>query len=176
MIRTGRLIIFASLFLWAGSAFPLTIDEAYEAIPHRRSQYQAAESPVPEREFLAKLFSLSDRALVARIETMQAFSRQEFESMVKYEREVDTVLLALRALEGSGETKELGALLAEAVESQRRYFRSWRDKRTQGDEEFIRSSSAPLHRLYNELITRFPSETEHNKNAFYQHLCALDFR
>jgi len=56
-------------FVWG-----LTIDEAYQAIPHKRTQYDAQRSTLSmsEREFLTKLFSLSNEALVERMTTLAA--------------------------------------------------------------------------------------------------------
>jgi hypothetical protein len=32
-----------------------------------------------------------------------------------------------------------------------------------------------LIQAYNELMQLYPGESEHNKKAFYAHLCSLDF-
>jgi len=39
----------------------------------------------------------------------------------------------------------------------------------------VASSSGKLHRAYAELLALFPQEDAHNKAAFFDYLCALDF-
>src|SRR6266566_775127 len=63
------------LTLTRGSpSWGLTVEEAYQAVPHKRTPYEAQLSTLgpPEREFLSRFFVLSDQALVERVETLKA--------------------------------------------------------------------------------------------------------
>ncbi len=56
----------------ASLSWSMTIDEAYQSIPHTRTPYNSQVSAlgVAEREFLSRFFALSDQALVDRVETL----------------------------------------------------------------------------------------------------------
>ena len=43
------------------------------------------------------------------------------------------------------------------------------------DDIAVKDISRKLQRAYALLAQQFPGETLHNKSAFYDHLCALDF-
>lgn len=170
-------------------AFGITVDEAYNAIPHERVEYKAEESTigVAEREFLTKFFQLSDRALVLRIEAMRGMNSGLSETYEKYRAGADTVFADLENLAEPDTAKGFRALLIEAVESQGAFFKRWHEAQavskpfsfpggeTTGVDRDISRASEKLRRLYSELMGRFPGESPRNKNAFYQHLCALDF-
>ena len=44
-----------------------------------------------------------------------------------------------------------------------------------GIDPSIRQASEELQRLYADLLSRYGTEHPHNREAFYQYLCALDF-
>ena len=69
-----------------------------------------------------------------------------------------------------------------AIETQRRYFDKWEQKISQGEHfQFERNDLhiQTAHRLliqsYNKLIKLYPNSSAQNRQAFYDHLCALDF-
>src|SRR5262245_36017890 len=108
-----KLLLAVLLFPAAASA--LTVEEAYRAVPHRQATYDPTLSTrsADETHFLAALFALSDRALVQRMETMQAFSRGDAAHYDSYERAIREILRELNELKpppsGAGLTDELAA-------------------------------------------------------------------
>ena len=162
-------------------AWGLTVDEAYQAIPHRRTPYEARLSTLSatEREFLAKLFSLSDEALVERITALTAFREGNRAQLERYEEHITRILTTLRALPEPASAHELAATLGQAIEHQRAFFRAAFSSSTQevkiATDSSVRTASNELRRLYTDLMTRYSGEHPHNRDAFYQHLCALDF-
>jgi hypothetical protein len=44
-----------------------------------------------------------------------------------------------------------------------------------GGHPLVASSSGKLHRAYGDLLALFPQEDAHNKAAFFDYLCAMDF-
>lgn len=176
----GLLILFLEITNGSG-AWGLTVDEAYQAIPHRRTPYDAQRSTLSatEREFLAKFFSLSDEALVERITTLTALRAGNLAQLERYEEHISHILTTLRAMPEPASAHGLAATLGQAIELQRTFFRgafaaATKDVQLASDPH-VRTASNELRRLYTDLMTRYSGEHPHNRDAFYQHLCALDF-
>jgi hypothetical protein len=76
---------------------------------------------------------------------------------------------------------DLGAvkdLITSAVKEQQRYFAvldSHRKLEFDAGNRFVQSSHGKLIHAYRLLMSRYPQENAHNKKAFFDHLCALDF-
>lgn len=168
----------------------LTVEEAYNAIPHTRAPYDPGRSTreTVESQFLSELLALSDRALVQRITAMRAMSAGKPGALATYESEVDNIVRDIEALSEPASAKGLGSILVQAIRGQQEFFRSWarasengqafavpRGAATSGVDSTIRASSGRLHQLYGELMRRYANESPENKNSFFQHLCALDF-
>jgi len=66
----------------------ITVDEAYQSIPHKRTEYSEQESTLtPEsKSDLRKLFEFSDRALVLRVETMRALRNGDVTAYLEYQK------------------------------------------------------------------------------------------
>lgn len=169
-----------ALFFNVPASFSITVEDAYKAIPHKQVTYSASESSVDsaDREFLTKLFALSDRALVERIETMRAFHDGEFSRLEQYKIRIRELRSELMLLEESGSTSGMKQLLSDALVSQERFFETWQETRNPniGADVDVERASAKLRQLYSVLMQRFSNETAHNRDSFYQHLCALDFK
>ena len=168
----------------------LTVEEAYKAIPHSRAEYDPTRSTRDrsEREYLAALFRLSDRALVQRIMAMHALSDGKPGALATYESEIGTIVGDIESLREPQTATGLGAILVRALHGQLEFFRSWSRAREKGlpfgvpngtaqsgVDPTIRSASGSLHQLYGELMRRYANESAENKNSFFQYLCALDF-
>src|SRR2546422_7464575 len=168
----------------------LTVEEAYQAVPHKRTPYEAQLSTLgpPEREFLSRFFVLSDQALVERVETLKALREGNRLPYERYEENIARILTGLRLLQEPASARGLVAALSRAIEHQRAFFRKWNTAtavrrpfsfpagETQtGIDPSIGKASEELRRLYADLLSRYGTEHPHNREAFYQHLCALDF-
>ena len=176
----GLLMLFLEVSR-ASLAWGLTVDEAYQAIPHRRAPYDAQRSTLnaTEREFLAKLFSLSDEALVERITMLTALREGNRAQLERYEEHITRILTTLRALPEPASAHGLAATLGQAIEHQRAFFHAafaaaTKDVQIASDPHVLTASNE-LRRLYTDLMTRYNGEHPQNRDAFYQHLCALDF-
>ena len=69
-------------------------------------------------------------------------------------------------------------LIGDAVKEQRAALDEWRKTAVPADlarQPLVASSSGKLRQAYAELLPLFPQEGEHNKAAFFDYLCALDF-
>ncbi len=149
-----RLVVLATLVLLARSAAAMSVDAAYASIPHRRTVFDrgAATMSTEEADALARLFTLVDRAIVARVTKAGH----------------DGVLTDLRTLELPERLRRVHALVTEAVVAERAYI-------VDGEQAGVQTASARLHAAYAELMRLYPGENAHNRDAFYDYLCALDF-
>ena len=178
-----KLTLIISLLTISNWSYALTVDEAYQSIPHKRTEYSAEKSTLPlnTKIELEKLFKISDRALVGRIETMKGLSQGHAEVYNGYQTKIDAILNELsETLEPEG--VQLATLLKSAISSQRDYFKNWHDAlaagktfHSPGSDSDVQKASSALRQLYSVLMTRYRTESPNNVDAFYQHLCALDF-
>src|SRR5262245_59586149 len=143
-----------AVLLLAGSARAMSVDEAYASIPHRRTVFdrRTATMPADEADVLQRLFALVDRAIVARV------TRSGYEPL----------LAELRALDPPARLRHVHALVIEAVVAEHAYL-------TTNQQGAVQTASARLHEAYAELLRLFPDESPHNRDAFFDYLCALDF-
>jgi len=101
-----------------------------------------------------------------------------------YDETIDGVLARLNALSSPEYLEEPSELIVSAIEEQKQFFQEWAEA---SDEEkadireqtarhpLVQSSHRKLIKAYKKLMSQFPEETKHNKKAFFDHLCALDF-
>ena len=174
-------LIFVLYF--ATSTLALTVDEAYQAIPHKRMEYSAGKSTLSSntKADLEKLFKFSDQALIGRIETMKGLQEKRPQVFTAYQKKTDEILNGLNDLTNP-EAIQLATLLKAAMTSQREFFSKWHDAvrsntafHYPGEDSSVQQASSHLRQLYSVLMQRYPSEHPDNIDAFYQHLCALDF-
>ena len=149
-----RAVALVVLMVLARPAGAMSVDQAYAAIPHRRTVFdrRAATMSAPEADGLVQLFALVDRAIVARVTRAGH----------------DAVLTDLRALDLPERLRRVQALVTAAVVAERAYV-------VDSNQGAVQAASANLHEAYAELMRLFPGEDANNRDAFYDYLCALDF-
>ena len=148
----------------------MTVDEAYKAIPHNKTRFDPASAGMDESEkaFLDTFFGLSDLAVAERVETQMSKAEND---------NYDAILTRLKSLEVPARLKTAHRLVTEAVEEQREYLASLKaGGRFDANAPLVESSHEKLVQAYNELMQAYPAENPHNKQAFFDHLCALDFK
>jgi len=154
------------------------VERAYRAIPHRRTVFnaEAATMSPGERDYLRRLFELVDLGIVERVETLGWLrSRGVSEPSVE---SYDQVVSQLDGLSVPPRLASVHRLVSEAMVEQRAALREWRKTAVPANlaaHPLVASSSGKLHRAYGELLGLFPQENEHNKAAFFDYLCAMDF-
>jgi hypothetical protein len=152
----------------------MTVDEAYKAIPHNKTRFDASAAGMDEVEktFLDTFFGLSDLAVAERVGTQVALSAKH-PAAANY----DEILRRLESLDVPPKLAGAHRLVTDAVREQRQYLDTLK-----GGEAFdvsaplVESSHQKLVQAYNELMRLYPSENGHNRQAFFDHLCALDFK
>lgn len=140
---------------------------AYKAIPHRRTIYERAESPLDKNvsRYLEAVFSLTDRALVLRMNLLGGS-----DSVNAYQ----PILADLQKIKVPKEAREVHELIILAVMEQQKVFISQEAGDMQHKKAFTNSSHGKLGKSYSMLMKTFP-ESQHNQQAFFDYLCALDF-
>ena len=160
-----------------------SVEQAYAAIPHRRTIWDESGSTVPsgEREYLQTVFEVLDQAVRVRVAGQQAFSSQQFDS-ANIDVEFDRLITFVRAMPAPKKLDSYHQNILSALSSQRQFFDDWKSQGDRfafvqqvGNHPGVRASSASLRAAYNELMSKYPNESQTNKDAFFDYHCALDF-
>lgn len=156
----------------------MSVEEAYRAIPHRRTVFDLdlAKMSQEEQAYLQQLFSLIDLAIVERVEMLIWIqSRGEDGALAQDYHEI---LWQLSRLTIPSRLGSVHQLVVEAIEEQWAALQEWRKTGLPANfprHPLVASSSRKLLRAYGELLQLFPREGNRNKAAFFDYLCALDF-
>jgi hypothetical protein len=161
----------------------ISIVEAYAAIPHKRTVFNAKESPlaITNTFALTHLFEAVERAIVLKIMADKALGSKNAEAMTQTLEQYSSVIKSLLSLDSPNEIKPAQTLIISAIEKHQAHFTQKQTAAIAGKTHDlstspeITSASADLQRAYSALIKSFPQETVNNKTAFYDYLCALDF-
>lgn len=170
-----RLSLSFVLLLFAANSLALEIDQAYRLIPHQQTPFVLNQSriPVGEAAKLARLLSLAELAMVARVGAMRAGPAE-----TDYFSQIDTILWQMKNLDTSPNLHQARLHILAAIEQQRGFFELYA---TNGDKvqternKLVETSHRHLITAYNILMQLYPQETGHNRQAFFDYLCALDF-
>ncbi len=156
----------------------MSVEDAYQTIPHRRTVFDPSQSNIPqdEKTFLAQFFGLLDQAVTLRVETFEQIHKQE--NAAELEPRYQKLLNQLEALTPPSQLKKVHQEVLSAIQEQRDFLLDLKNHSGQQDaaqHPKVKSSSERLRKAYDTLMLRYPKETEQNKNAFFDYLCALDF-
>ena len=136
----------------------LSVDQAYDRIPHRRTLFRSDLATMPDEEaaYLRELFLLTDAGVVERV--YQQTQLQWGSPPSLRERNYAALLQRLAALPTPEKLLPVEALIFEAIEEQQNYLRAWGDS---GDPRYFSPHASLIQGSH--------------KQAFFDHLCALDF-
>lgn len=161
----------------------LAVEQAYAAIPHRRTVWVDSETTVPseEKAYLKVMFQVLDEGVAVRVAGLQNFSNGNYDS-VNVDTEFDRLIsfvLSMPVPKGLGSYhKDIVAGLS----GQRQFFADWKSQRDGfafthqiGNHPGVQASSSALRTAYGELMSKYPNESQANKDAFFDYHCALDF-
>lgn len=164
-----------------------SVEEAYAAIPHRRTVFRFERSAIdgPDRAYLRLMFEVIDLAVVARVSAYQSFyydgkDRDELlEGMSVLANFVEFRITAPNGLES------YHAQLVSALNAQKAFFTEWsregagfehRESNRLTQHPLVRRSSQALRAAYGTLMSLYGArEDPQNRNAFFDYHCALDF-
>ena len=181
-------VLVAFALVWVPDLFALSVDEAYKAIPHRQTTFDRSTSKVSARDsiYLRKMFSITDQAMTARVEQLSALYYYDGgdTGISRYNKKVNKLIGQLETIKPPRLLKIHHQLILESIEEQKQFFNEWSSASDSKKKSFrdtlarhslVQSSHHKLFAAYNELMRHFPEENQHNKQAFFDHLCALDF-
>ena len=177
----ARHVLLLALCLAAQAAQALDVAEAYAAIPHRRTQFDAvaSTSPAGQKASLVSLFAKTDRGVVLRVEGMRAHGSKDAASLQRVVSQYDSLIAELAKEEVVPEVAPAKSLVVDALKKHRKYLSSQPAGQltfTQvGRVPEVSSASQQLLEAYGILMKTFPKETPRNRTSFFDHLCSLDF-
>ncbi len=91
----------------------------------------------------------------------------------------DKILNNLKSLDVPSSLVKVHRLVIEAIEHQRNFLEEWqkdpKKKRNFAADPKVRSANKKLIHAYQKLMALYSNERPHNKQAFFDYLCALDF-
>ena len=181
-------IIFLSLAAPPAYAGEFSVEDAYKAIPHSRTEFDAehAGMSAEEKEYLEHLFYITDLAMRARVLTLGRimYNHDIKKSVDTYNREMKSVMEGFALLKAPHSLKKTGEIIISAINDQYVFFNEWAEapsgkqqkyKQTYKENPLVLSAHQKILRAYQMLLNTYPDENYHNKQAFYDYLCALDF-
>ena len=161
----------------------ITVEQAYAAIPHRRTIWVESDSAVPseERAYLRVMFQALDQAVAVRVAGQQNFSSQRFDDP-DITGDFDRLIAFVRNMPVPPTLASYHQDILEGLFGQRQFFADWKAQREQfpfaqqvGNDPDVRKASGALRAAYGQLMSKYPNETPTNKDAFFDYHCALDF-
>ena len=162
----------------------LSVEAAYAAIPHKRTAMDFAASNMSDRDkrFLDVAFRLVDQAIRLRVTAYQKFYRGEGDASLI--ADMDRLIDYLQNTEAPANLSSYQEQLLRALHAQKAFFEEWKTEGQQfqyGSPQTIarhpkvRGASTALRGAYGILMQAYPRESDHNKEAFFDYHCALDF-
>lgn len=182
-------LFFFSVFLLVSSfhpAYALSVEQAYKSIPHAQTNFNVSASAIEPLEalFLQSFFTLVNRAIVERVQTLRWLQTNgaKGSDIEHYMKNISVIIHDFERMHVPKSLESPYQLVLNAVKQQAQYFQNWSEKMHQGkgyrfnrSDPAISQSHSQLIQAYNLLMNTFKQEQRNNKQAFFDHLCALDF-
>ena len=161
----------------------ISVDQAYAAIPHRRTPWVENDSKATaqEREYLRVIFQVVDQAIALRVAGQQNYASQRFEDP-DIEGDYAQLINFVRSMPVPPALASYHRDLLSGLSNQHQFFANWKAQRDRfpfaqrvQDSPDVRKASAAIQAAYGQLMSRYPSDTPGNREAFYDYHCSLDF-
>lgn len=163
----------------------LSVEEAYRAIPHRRTAMDFAASNIPteEKRYLEVAFHLIDQSIRLRVSAYQKFSQAEAGG-AQLISDMGRLGEFLQSYEPPANLTSYHERLVKALADQRAYFEEWAAQGRQfqygssnglASHPKVQGASNALREAYGILMQAYSGENDNNKQAFFDYHCALDF-
>jgi hypothetical protein len=154
----------------------LSVEQAYQRIPHSRTQFtqaQATGMTAAEAQAATELFYWSDLAVVERIAQVDAVQQKQPYSAENY----GVILSQMNALNVPESLAAPKQMIVTAIQDQKAYIESLarQPKPVSPEDPLVQSSHQKILAAYGQLMQRFPQASETTKKSFFDHLCSLDF-
>jgi len=160
------------LLLISSNSLALDTAKAYRLIPHKQTPFYLSKSKIPtgEAKYVSKLLSFSEQAMVERVEAMMKGPRKS-----NYDTDITKILGRLANMNTPPKLKPAHQHIVTAIAQHQSYFSLQDSGSKSKQQQLVQSSHRHLIAAYNVLMQLYPQESRHNKQAFFDYLCALDF-
>jgi len=163
------------VLLLCADAFALEVEQAYRLIPHQRTVFLLDQSKLPasDAQQVSRLLSLAEKAMVERVDALKNGAAK-----TGYLSRIDDILWQLDQLQVPDRIQPARDHVQTAVRQHRNYFELQNVTGASAEasrQQLIQASHRHLIAAYQLLMQTYPEETQHNKQAFFDYLCALDF-
>lgn len=170
-------------------AAEMSVEQAYKALKHKQTKFQISQARMSdaEKRYLDHLFFVTDLALAERMTMLNHFHRgSDVEYIETYNTEIGRLTASFELINPPNKIlDQVERLVLEAISDQKTFFNRWhrfagtvRYKNLQQNYKNdldVQSAHKKLVKAYMILKQVYPQEGRHNQQAFYDHLCALDF-
>lgn len=151
-----------------------TLDYAYKYNAVPRVPYDSTASPLDQetKDYFAKLFAITDFLVIERVQNDYALRHKKpIGDLYNYELAINEI----RKLNTPAEFRGMEEDIVLAIVAEKEMFKQLSDNGQvmTGDNKLAIDNTNRLIDVYNRIIKQYSNETEHNKSAFRQHLCAL---
>jgi hypothetical protein len=175
------LVVMSSLSVFDIQA--MSIEEAYQAIPHRRTVFEGYNSKLNKMQIqsLQFMFDLTEQGIMIKVESLDSLFKNDTKQLASHLQEYRALVANISALKMPAELDSVKNMILQAIVLQQGYFENkLKTGQPYSQQEVISSkvlhdASLKLHQAFESLVRIYPSETAHNKAAFEDYLCALDF-
>lgn len=161
----------------------LSVEQAYAAIPHRRTVWDESDTTVPadEKAYLDTIFQVLDEGVAVRVSGNQDFGAGHFDDSDPAE-EYGKLIAFVQQMNVPKSLAAYHQNVIAGLTGQQQFFAEWKAQgnsfafrdRVAGHPAVQRASSA-LRSAYGQLMAKYPNEAQRNKDAFFDYHCALDF-
>jgi hypothetical protein len=157
----------------------MSVAQAYRAIPHNQVTYRSSESALKraEAEYLEQAFSLVDLAVVERMSLLRTIQRNANRPLRlgNYEQ----ILKRFLTLAVPPGLEYFHDQVVASIAEEKNYYEGLQEQPSVTavnlGHPLIQGPHRRLVASYQFLVSQFPQESQSNLQAFYEHLCALDF-
>ena len=162
----------------------MSVEDAYAAIPHRRTAMNFDTSKLSEadRRYLAVAFNVIDQSIRLRVTAYRRFS--DSPDAANLISEMDRMIDFMQKVPPPARLTAYHELLTKALSDQRAFFADWQSAGQQfqygspgklASHPKVQSASNELRQAYQILMNEYSGEDSHNQDAFFDYHCALDF-
>ena len=157
----------------------MSVAQAYRAIPHNQETFRSSKSVLKqtEAEYLEQAFSLVDLAVVERISLLRTVQGQDNRllRLSNYEQ----ILKRFIAISPPPRLDYFHQQVAVVIREEHDYYEGLQEQPSATTVDRSHPLIQKLHRRlwtsYQFLVSQYPQESRSNQQAFFEHLCALDF-
>ena len=156
----------------------LSPDEAYEAIPHRRTVISLDSTSLSdsERLYVRLVFACLDQGIALRVTTVEDFLTGD-RDLDSYTSDQDRLIAFLGSIDPPEAFGSYHQKIRQAFADQRAFFVAWRDAGSLDIRSHpkVQSSSEALHVAFDLIMRAVADRAPGNDEALFDYHCALDF-